>query len=409
MDHTIHKYSYNTISDCVGKLPESFFDEKVLMFLQEQILSWKKLWIAFSWGPDSVFLILHIQYILLKNRNKYTKNIIVLHYVHHVRDDDNKDIFFMQENIFQFFSFAIAWYLWVDTRESVLREVRWDWLNEMCWLFRLDSIVTWHNMTDRIETTLLNAIRGSSNKWWNWMSSINKRLYGEVNRPLLHISKQDITKKLDTYCCPYIVDPTNNDTTISERNRVRTILFSKAWWTWIYNIDRRNSFYGYLENWIIVTPVSYIQCAVAPSRGSWILWRLDVKKTTLLEEVIGVGSNNLVVDNSNSTQRKAFASWSSLWYFKIWKDWILRTSWMFYYTTLWKDFWVSTSRVVPIELFWLDRSIRRLPENNDIYEWKAINDWLKWKSVPVFRRNCLPVQWETPIIKKIYPLDDILW
>lgn len=410
MNHTIHKHSYNTISDCVEKLPESFFNKKVLLYFQKQILSWKRIWVAFSWGPDSVFLILHIWYILIHNTIKNTATtIIVLHYMHHVRDDDHIDFTFMQENIFQSFTFAVAWYLGNNTRESVLREVRWNWLSEMCLLFKLDTIVTWHNMTDRIETTLLNAIRGSSYKWWNWMNTMRKKVYGEISRPLLHISKQDIIKKLNTYSSPYLLDPTNNYITVSERNRVRKILFSKVWYAWIYSIARRNTFYLLLEDWIITTWVSYKECTILSYRWSWVLWRLDIKNTTTLEEVILVTTSDIVVDNSKSTQRKKFIFWSSLWYYKLWKHWILRTSWMYYYTTLWKDFWISTNTSLCEEKFWVDELLRRLPEKNDVYKWKKIKNWLKWKSVPVFWRNSLPVQWETPIVDEIYPLENILW
>lgn len=408
MNYTIHKHSNNTIYDCLHKLPKSFFNGNALASLEEHLLSWKKLWVAFSWGPDSVFLLLHILYLSI-NKKFNTNTIIILHYMHHVRNDDDKDWIFMKENIFESFSYGIASYIWNDNRESKLREVRWNWINEMSLLYRLDTIVTWHNMTDRVETSLLNAVRGSSRRWWNWMSKINKKFFWEVSRPLLHISKKGIIEKLETYCCPYLLDPTNNNESVSERNRLRRILFSKIEWIWIYSKDRRNTFYECIEKWDITKPIWYKICTTLPHRGNWILLRLNINKSTTFEEVKLVVNSDLVVDNSTTVQRDYFVCWLWLWYFKIWKHWILRTSWMFYYTTLWKDFWFIDSNLRSIKAFWLDMSIWRLPKKSDYFKWKVFCDRLQSNRVPVFWRNCLPVKWETSIIDEIYSLEEILW
>lgn len=408
MINTIHKHPYNTICDCVHNLPDKFFDKKVLTYLKSLVLWWKKIGVAFSGWPDSVFLLMHILFLIINHHVSINK-IIVFHYMHHVRKDDIVDITYMQSNISNIFQFCTAWYKWDDIRESTLREVRWDWICQISLLYNIDIVLTWHNMTDRIETTLLNAVRGSSIKWWNWMKQSSRSIFGTVNRPLLHISKQKIIKYLNQYECPYLLDPTNNDIHVSERNRIRKLLYSNTLSYCVYNNNRWTVFYEALERFHTVNPVSYYECSLAWFRGEWVLWRLTITKTTSIEEVILLCNSYLVVDNSVNNRRRKFILWTWLWYFKIWKYWILRTSWMFYFTTLRKFFWLSDNIELPKKLFWISDDIWRLPQKEDTYKWKPIHEWIKSQAVPIFWRNCLPVQWETHIIKKVYSLDSIQW
>lgn len=82
--------------------------------------------------------------------------------------------------------------------------------NDIC------CISTAHNMSDSVETVIFNMLRGSGAKGASGIAPIRDNII----RPLIDISKKDITAALDEYGIPYVIDSTNLSDEYS-RNYIR--------------------------------------------------------------------------------------------------------------------------------------------------------------------------------------------
>ncbi len=98
--------------------------------------------------------------------------------------------------------------------EMMARKLRYDWFAEIGGAF--DFIVTAHHANDALETTLLNLCRGTGLKG---AASIPER-NGNIIRPLLSFSAEEIRAYAQAHHIDFVVDSTNTDESI-RRNRIR--------------------------------------------------------------------------------------------------------------------------------------------------------------------------------------------
>ena len=168
-----------------------------------------KILIAFSGGPDSVYL-----YHYLKKR----KHEIYLCYVNHnVRDDVENDIKFVREfgknnNV----PFVIKSINLDKFNENNARELRYAELENARKEFDCEYIATGHNKNDNVETLIFRLTRGTG---LDGLKGI-PRQRGLVIRPILDVSKEYILKYLDENDIGYLIDYTNNQD-IYTRNIIR--------------------------------------------------------------------------------------------------------------------------------------------------------------------------------------------
>ena len=88
----------------------------------------------------------------------------------------------------------------------------------------IDTLLTGHNLTDRIESSLLNMLRGCGINGFLAMQIAEKHdlLDGKIIlRPLLSLSKEKIKNLSDILDIPYFNDATNLDNSTSKRNLLR--------------------------------------------------------------------------------------------------------------------------------------------------------------------------------------------
>lgn len=81
-----------------------------------------------------------------------------------------------------------------------------------------------HNLTDRIESTLLNLLRGANLNGFLAMQiqETHHLLPGtQIVRPILGLTKDEITAICTQNNISFVTDPTNIDTTTSLRNKLR--------------------------------------------------------------------------------------------------------------------------------------------------------------------------------------------
>ena len=186
--------------------------------------------IGLSWWSDSMFL----TYLLSKKIWK--ENIILAHFNHKFRKKSD-----LEENelkkIFKKWDLRIWYYDWNTFTENNLRRARYEFFKKIWW--GKYFLALGHNLTDRIETSLLNMLRWGWIDWFLNMKQID--LNKKILRPLINIPKPDIQKKCDLLNIPYFVDETNFDEKISIRNLLRKNviwLFENLNYTFYYSFKK---------------------------------------------------------------------------------------------------------------------------------------------------------------------------
>lgn len=175
-----------------------------------------KLLLAVSGGIDSVTLL-----DLLSQLNQYYNwDIAVAHLDHKTRSDSAQDAALVGRLADQHgYKFFLGQLDGAQKKEAALRSARYDFLEELASAGGYDSIVTAHHGDDRIETSLLNSIRGADR---NGLTALQAKR-GKVVRPLLPFRKSDIIVYANLRNLAYREDSTNSNPEY-RRNFVRNEL-----------------------------------------------------------------------------------------------------------------------------------------------------------------------------------------
>ncbi len=202
-------------------------DEKVIRFIEEHKLIKKgdKILVALSGGPDSIFLL----HFLLKYKRKYRIEIGTMHINHMIRDKDAYNDEKFCRNLCERLSVQ---YHAVERNvpsyakknkisiEEAAREIRYQELGKVQKEFGYDNIATAHTCSDNAETMFLNLIKGSGLKGLSGIP-ISR---GEIIRPVLTITKDEILKFLTQNKIKYLIDESNLSN-VYERNYIRNKIF----------------------------------------------------------------------------------------------------------------------------------------------------------------------------------------
>lgn len=173
--------------------------------------------VALSGGGDSVCLL------LVMHRLGY--HIEAAHCNFHLRQDEsNRDEAFVinlckQLNIeLHLIHFDTETYAKTHkiSIEMAARELRYNYFEQLRRDICFDGICVAHHQDDSVETILLNLIRGTG---VHGLTGIKPR-NGNILRPLLCVSKSDITKWLNEQHQDYVTDSTNLQTD-AVRNKIR--------------------------------------------------------------------------------------------------------------------------------------------------------------------------------------------
>jgi tRNA(Ile)-lysidine synthase len=180
--------------------------------------------LAISGGPDSTALLHGAAHLVSSGARQW--RLIVAHLDHRLRDDSASDT----ERVRQ-----VAESLGLPFRpgrsdvaalaraagrsiEDAGRQARYRFLEEVAAREGADALIaTAHTADDVAETILLRLVRGSGLRG---MRGIPTRR-GRVIRPLLGEHRADLRSALDKAGIAYLLDPTNEDPTHADRNRIR--------------------------------------------------------------------------------------------------------------------------------------------------------------------------------------------
>ena len=178
--------------------------------------------VALSGGSDSMALL----YYMLKNAKKYSINVIGLNVEHGIRGENSiSDTEFVKayckKHDIPLICYSVDSLQRAKTEklsiEQAARVCRYECFNDAITSGKCDKIATAHHLSDNAETVLLNLFRGTGIKGVAGISSVRK---DKIVRPMLSVSKEQITKYIEENAIPFVTDETNltNDYT---RNYLR--------------------------------------------------------------------------------------------------------------------------------------------------------------------------------------------
>lgn len=203
-------------------------EQKVIKFIQNHSLinNDDKILVAFSGGPDSVFLL----YFLKKFSKKFGIQLAAFHLNHSLRKSADKEQKFCEEfcdnSSIPFYTLKVDVKTFADQNKISVEEagriLRYKYLQEYAKDGGFNKIATAHNADDNAETVLLNIAKGTGVKG---ISGIPVKRENII-RPVLCLRKSEIESYLKQNKIDYVVDKSNL-TLKYERNFIRLKIISE--------------------------------------------------------------------------------------------------------------------------------------------------------------------------------------
>ncbi|MBQ2916794.1 MAG: tRNA lysidine(34) synthetase TilS [Clostridia bacterium] len=180
--------------------------------------------IGVSGGPDSICLL----HVLNELKSKLNFKIYVAHINHMIREEADEETEYVKNfcknlgvecYIKRIDVVKIANNLKRGTEETG-RQIRYEFFNEVLEKTTSNKIATAHNNNDKVETILMNILRGSGLSGLKGIEAIRDNKY---IRPLIETSREEI----EQYCKDNNLNPKidkSNNENIYTRNKVRNVV-----------------------------------------------------------------------------------------------------------------------------------------------------------------------------------------
>ena len=186
-----------------------------------------KIILGVSGGPDSMCMLNILKDLQNTNLKKLNYEIIVAHVNHMIREEAIEDEKYVEEyckkNNIEFYSKSIDIPKIVNTKkigeEEAGRIARYEFFDELLEKTKANKIAIAHNKNDRVETVLMNELRGSG---LSGLKGIEPRR-GKYIRPLIEIEREEIEKYCEENKLEPRIDKTNFEN-IHTRNKLRNCL-----------------------------------------------------------------------------------------------------------------------------------------------------------------------------------------
>lgn len=188
------------------------------------IESGDKIVLGVSGGPDSISML----NILNEIKEEFKFEIYVAHVNHMIRKEADEDERYVQKycekNYIQFFAKRADVEQIAKTKklgtEETGRKIRYDFFEEVSQKVEANKIAIAHNKNDKIETIIMNLLRGSS---VSGLKGIEPKRDNKYIRPLIECERQEIEQYCEKNKLEPRIDKTNfeNDYT---RNKIRNIV-----------------------------------------------------------------------------------------------------------------------------------------------------------------------------------------
>ena len=182
--------------------------------------------VACSGGPDSMALLYLLQDIATHRHTTYKIGVAIVD--HCIRPESKDEVLWLQHQVeelglpFYSATFDVPRLSkeYKKSEETIGRQVRYQWLNEIAQSEGYDYISVAHHKDDQAESILAHIIRGSGLNGLTGMSVVQSEYAIPVVRPLLDVTKENLLAYIGTKHISYCVDPTNEDVRY-QRNRIR--------------------------------------------------------------------------------------------------------------------------------------------------------------------------------------------
>lgn len=180
--------------------------------------------LAVSGGKDSMTMLDLFNYF----KYELKLNLIVCHFNHSLRDDADRDEKFVKTQCekygLKFYSKKEDVLLYSNenklSTEEGARFLRYKFFDEVKRIENLEYIATAHNKNDLAETVIMRILRGTG---INGLIGIQSER-GDLIRPILNFSRDEIEKYIEENNIPFVEDKTNFEE-LYLRNKIRLNLF----------------------------------------------------------------------------------------------------------------------------------------------------------------------------------------
>lgn len=387
--------------------------------------------VAVSGGSDSILTASLVYNFFLKNKYNL-QNLFFIHCNHNVRPGNKDDEKFI--NTF-FEGTQIIICKRTDNKkntEAELRNWRYGEFKKQGKKYHIDQLVLGHNLTDRIESTFLNLLRGANLNGFIGMQiqETHHLLPGiQILRPILWLTKNEITKICEQNNIPFINDPTNTDTTTSMRNKLRNTILPG-----LYNLAHKqtitnNSFIESMKNIYeqletntgqkenILNPIFQ-----SPHRKTKFAYQRIISPKKVTSEWIVQVMKTLDKSNNITTpllkERTTFLQKNESGYKYFNKTYVFKSHGKIYFIagpTFFRQKTIDTSyKITKLEkidrewkIYEIDKqeyinTTLRFPKKWDMYKKKTRNEYCINQKIPIFERNFIPIIVKWDQIIKVY-------
>ena len=184
----------------------------------------KKIILAVSGGVDSVVLFHLMQDIPEERRPE----IVVVHINHELRPEAKQEEDFVQQ-LASGYGISFHTFTWLKSDhpesgiEEAARTIRYTFFKKVMNEISADVVMTAHHLDDQVETVLMKLVRGSSMEEILGIEESQPFMEGQLIRPLLSFSKEEIYRFAQNRGISYMEDSTNQELDFS-RNRFRNTI-----------------------------------------------------------------------------------------------------------------------------------------------------------------------------------------
>lgn len=361
-------------------------------------------------------------------------NLFFFHANHKIRKESDQEEKSLKEFL-NWFNLTIAERKNTKSHnEESLRNRRYEELNKLIKKEKIDIVVFWHHLNDRIESTFMNLLRWANLKWFISMTDFDSHhlVPSKVFRPILNLNKEEILTHCKEIGLPYFEDKTNKSPDVSKRNKLRNTILPLLFKESNSNSNKTNTFfesmkniYQSLENTSAENENkkirNQIQIQIPKSRNVKIWFIRDIDRKKITEEIL-IDTIKEIHSYTNITKKYIqellnFLQTKESWYKYInWTYFFLAHSKI--YIIKWeKDFRENQfKKTIKINKLWnyninglniqineeslLDWEIR-FAKPEDKYKWKTRNQFCIAQKIPVFFRKHTPLIIKNNEIKKV--------
>lgn len=332
------------------------------------------------------------------------KHLFLVHCNHKTRPETDQEEQFIRDYFKDQQLFVVQRPSASKHTEQSLRNRRYQEWKTLMEKHSIDQLYLGHHFDDRVETTLLNLLRGCGMQWFLGIKNQENHhlLWGKtVIRPLLTYRKKDILKWCKKLSIPYVTDQSNFDIHTSQRNKIRIEVLPWLFAQKGFEKVMKNIYQKEEKNQISILLKSIIS---SPDWNAHFAYEICLTQQEITSSHIAQLLKQLHAS-------AAVTSWTIK---ELWKFLAQSTNGWKYLQGI--TFFVAHGKLYAIKApqrfreKTIDKQqqiptsweVIRYPQPGDTYKGKTRNKYCINKKIPLFRRNFIPITSKEEKIVKIH-------